>query len=268
MPLTQFKVTPEEQAQQGVVAEVGNKLNGTVAQNKAVFDRLCNYLISKYNQVLDLIYTKAETDAQINNKITQIGSGDMAQAIYDPTGQKKDIFFEIAKKALGDTSGNAINSNKLNNKLESELSVKNADTVDGKHANDFYLNYIGVLSAENLLTWASAQAVGGTFIVNSAVTTQGVPELAWYIGSLQCGIAKKMTITMLSVTPKTFINVTSSDIWQGWNNGADGGNASAVNGVKISKGAIAPQSPAADDVWIDTTAKQIKIYSGTAWVQM
>ncbi len=99
MPLTEYKVTPEEQAQQGVVAEVGNKLNGTVAQNKAVFDRLCNFLIAKYNQVLDLIYTKAETDAQINAKITEIGSGDMAQAVYDPTGQKKDVFEEINKKA-------------------------------------------------------------------------------------------------------------------------------------------------------------------------
>lgn len=113
MPLTQFKVTAEEQAQQGVVAEVGKKLNGSVQENKAVFDRLCNYLITKYNQVLDLIYTKEETNAQINAKITEIGSGDMAMATYDPTMQKKDIFAEIAKKSTADESGSALSAVKL-----------------------------------------------------------------------------------------------------------------------------------------------------------
>lgn len=37
-------------------------------------------------------YTKKQTDDAINNKITEIGSGDMAQAVYDPTGQRRDIF--------------------------------------------------------------------------------------------------------------------------------------------------------------------------------
>lgn len=37
-------------------------------------------------------YTKKQTDDAINQKVTEIGSGDMAQAVYDPTGQKRDIF--------------------------------------------------------------------------------------------------------------------------------------------------------------------------------
>lgn len=40
-------------------------------------------------------YTKKQTDDAINEKLTEIGSGDMAQAVYDPTGQRKDVFLAI-----------------------------------------------------------------------------------------------------------------------------------------------------------------------------
>lgn len=37
-------------------------------------------------------YTKKQTDDAINKKVVEIGAGDMTQAVYDPTGQRKDIF--------------------------------------------------------------------------------------------------------------------------------------------------------------------------------
>lgn len=37
-------------------------------------------------------YTKSQTDAAISDRITQIGSADMTQAMYDPTGKQQDIF--------------------------------------------------------------------------------------------------------------------------------------------------------------------------------
>lgn len=40
-------------------------------------------------------YTKKQTDDAIDKKVTEIGSGDMAQAVYDPTGQRKDVFAAI-----------------------------------------------------------------------------------------------------------------------------------------------------------------------------
>ena len=46
-------------------------------------------------------YTKAETDAAINEKVAQIGAGDMSKAVYDPTGQQKDIFAAISESAAG-----------------------------------------------------------------------------------------------------------------------------------------------------------------------
>ena len=37
-------------------------------------------------------YTKAETDTAINEKVVEIGTGDMAKAVYDPTGKNTDVF--------------------------------------------------------------------------------------------------------------------------------------------------------------------------------
>ena len=37
-------------------------------------------------------YTKSQTDAAISERISQIGSADMTQAMYDPTGRHQDIF--------------------------------------------------------------------------------------------------------------------------------------------------------------------------------
>ena len=37
-------------------------------------------------------YTKSQTDAAISDRISQIGSADMTQAMYDPTGRHQDIF--------------------------------------------------------------------------------------------------------------------------------------------------------------------------------
>ena len=37
-------------------------------------------------------YTKSPTDAAISERISQIGSADMTQAMYDPTGKHQDIF--------------------------------------------------------------------------------------------------------------------------------------------------------------------------------
>ena len=37
-------------------------------------------------------YTKSQTDAAISDRISQIGSADMTQAMYDPNGRQQDIF--------------------------------------------------------------------------------------------------------------------------------------------------------------------------------
>lgn len=40
-------------------------------------------------------YTKEETDAAISQRVVEIGAADMTQAVYDPTGQRRDLFAAI-----------------------------------------------------------------------------------------------------------------------------------------------------------------------------
>lgn len=54
-----------------------------------------NALSDEAQTALDARYTKTETDQKINEKVVAIGSGDMAQAVYDPTGKRKDVFAAI-----------------------------------------------------------------------------------------------------------------------------------------------------------------------------
>ena len=49
-----------------------------------------NLLLPKLNEVVGAVnqcYTKAEADTAISGKVTEIGAGDMAQAVYEPNGE-------------------------------------------------------------------------------------------------------------------------------------------------------------------------------------
>lgn len=49
-----------------------------------------NLLLPKLNEVVGAVnqcYTKAEADKAIGDKVTEIGAGDMAKAVYDPNGE-------------------------------------------------------------------------------------------------------------------------------------------------------------------------------------
>lgn len=50
-------------------------------------------------------YTKKQTDDAISKKVVEIGAGDMAQAVYDPTGQRKDVFAVAMLRATYDPHG-------------------------------------------------------------------------------------------------------------------------------------------------------------------
>lgn len=50
-------------------------------------------------------YTKKQTDDAISKKVVEIGAGDMTQAVYDPTGQRKDIFAAAMLRTVYDPQG-------------------------------------------------------------------------------------------------------------------------------------------------------------------
>ena len=60
-----------------------------------------NLLLPKLNEVVGAVnqcYTKAEADKAIAGKVTEIGAGDMAQAVYDPNGE--GLNFTDLRKAM------------------------------------------------------------------------------------------------------------------------------------------------------------------------
>lgn len=60
---------------------------GTQAMQESVEYMPRNFIIPVLNKVIQFLngtYSKTETDEAINNKVTEIGAGDMAKAVYDP----------------------------------------------------------------------------------------------------------------------------------------------------------------------------------------
>lgn len=83
-------------------AQAPEGLSGTNAQ--AVLEALLDYIKAheaKKNNPHQVTaaqagaYTRAETDEQINAKVVALGTGDMAQAVYDPDSLKKDLGVQL-----------------------------------------------------------------------------------------------------------------------------------------------------------------------------
>lgn len=86
-------------------------------------------------------YTKKQTDDAISKKVVEIGAGDMTQAVYDPTGQRKDIFAAAMLRATYDPQGRRTDIFKEIDKVSNEI-----DTVENKLVQDTLLR---IMTAPN-----------------------------------------------------------------------------------------------------------------------
>lgn len=126
-----------------------------------------------------------------------------------------------------------------------------AAALDSKAENTY-----GVLSAPDLLAWASMQRSGGSFTIDPSVTTAGLPKGGvWYAGQLEIsnpGYGMRMTITE-TYTRMSYVNVTSDGIWQGWSrNATDADLANKMNrsGDTMSGNLVIKSSnPYTDSAW-------------------
>lgn len=61
-------------------------------------------VIPAFNDNASNTYDKTEVAAQISQKITEIGAGDMAKSVYDPTNKSKTVAFadEVYSKSVAD----------------------------------------------------------------------------------------------------------------------------------------------------------------------
>ena len=66
---------------------------GAKGKNRTVQGHIDN-LENPHNVTAEQVgaYTKDQTEKAISDRISQIGSADMTQAVYDPTGRRRDIF--------------------------------------------------------------------------------------------------------------------------------------------------------------------------------
>lgn len=131
-------------------------------------------------------YTKSETDAAINEKVAQIGAGDMSKAVYDPTGQQKDIFAAISESATGSMQKSDYASDTpgaVNRAISADngISTYTCDTSGTTHALNGTGNNIKFVAD-------AAYNEGDTITVNgTAVTAQTQDGAALVTGAWASG---------------------------------------------------------------------------------
>ncbi len=113
MDLNTAKITTEDKNTYGLVSAL-DILNGDSNENKLRFDKLPNHIADKHNEVVEHIvnnvYTKTQVDTAINQKIYEIGTGDMSKAVFD--------------KDNDGVIDNAMNAEKLGGKTPDYYAVK------------------------------------------------------------------------------------------------------------------------------------------------
>ena len=111
-------------------------------------------------------YTKAETDTAINEKVAQIGAGDMSKAVYDPTGQQKDIFAAISESSEG-AMQKADYASETPGAVNRSISADDGIKVYAHSKQGSVHNFEGVGENCRALMTGDVQ-IGDTFTVNGA----------------------------------------------------------------------------------------------------
>ena len=86
------------------------------------------------------------------------------------------------------------------------------------------MSSFGELTASDLLVWSQQQSVGGSFFINPAVTTSGIPDIPdkYFIGSLEIGKTVDRRLILTNNNLCTFVNKSllrageSQMSWTGW----------------------------------------------------
>lgn len=108
-----YQISQAEVQSNGVVS-APDTLTTSATESKKIFDKLPAFIVTKYNQLIDYIKSfypsKAEVNTAINQRIVDIGSSDMTQAVYDPTGKRTDIYSYGYSKAESNATFAPINN--------------------------------------------------------------------------------------------------------------------------------------------------------------
>ena len=89
MAITDNKITSAEVAQNPVQGVIGDRLTGTVQQNKAVFDKLGELIVYHFNVLVDDVDSMNGTLTGVVTGIGQINNAEISaevEAIYEDLG--------------------------------------------------------------------------------------------------------------------------------------------------------------------------------------
>lgn len=109
MAFNDLKITTADINTNNVKSAADTYSADDIQRNKDIFDRLPELIAARVNGLIDRlteelagIYTKTEVVAAINNKIVEIGTGDMAKGVYDTDGDGKVNAADTADKLADD----------------------------------------------------------------------------------------------------------------------------------------------------------------------
>lgn len=126
---------------------------------KNVFDKLPELIADKFNILVDNLYSKEQVDEHINNKVVEIGAGDMAQAIYDKNSDgivnKADLALDSEKLDGKDATDYALADEVVK---KSGGTMTGALTLHGEPTEDMHAatkKYVDNLNKKDLL-WENA----------------------------------------------------------------------------------------------------------------
>lgn len=138
----------------------------------------------------------------------------------------------------------------------------NADTVDGKHANDFMQN-LGLLTTGSLLDYVLTMTVSGSLFITGNVTDTPISGLYYGVDVIRhSGGDYVITATRFN-GGGVWTNRYNAGMakWYGWANVADGGNADTLDGLHVNE--IASNPNLLDNPNFKINQRGLSVYSQT-----
>lgn len=99
------KITNADLENKGVIGLPDIPALSTAEMQRKFEETARDVIIPKVNEIIDNSYSKTEVNSQINQKVQEIGAGDMSKAVYDANDNG---IVDIAEKAFSDSQGNSI----------------------------------------------------------------------------------------------------------------------------------------------------------------
>ena len=115
----------------------------------------------------------------------------------------------------------------------------NADTVDGKHANEF-MQFLGDVRNGSLLDYILSLDKSGFLYCGSANCTDMPVDGTYFMVEVRCYTTVKEVKATSFSTGAVYTNRYSGSKWSGWTNVANGGNADTVGGLHANEIASNP----------------------------